>query len=337
MASKINKSDILTILKSSSPVSGEALARRLRVSRQALHKQIRVLRVQGYPITGKPKAGYALDAPNDVLIAQEVEKALAGQAIGRKIFYYPKLGSTQDAAKELASGREAEGAVVVAEEQSGGRGRMGRAWLSDRGGLWVSVLLRPNLSPQAVPALSLAASMAIADAIASETGVSAGLKWPNDLWVNVGSLQTPIYKKVCGILTEMSAEADRVQWVVLGFGVNVNNSISGSIKNQAANIKSLSGETVARQKLLVSILRNLQATYDRFLKSGFSAFRKEYAERSVLRSQWVSLNDFGNSAQGEFVDVDEQGALILRLEDGSTRSFFAGDVTLKPAALAAVK
>ncbi len=337
MASKINKSDILATLKSASPVSGEALARRLKVSRQALHKQIRILRVQGYPITGKPKAGYALDAPNDVLIPAEIEKALAGQEIGRKIFHYAKLGSTQDAAKQLAASRAAEGAVVIAEEQNGGRGRMGRTWVSDRGGLWVSVLLRPDLAPQAVPALSLAASMAIADAVSSETGVSPGLKWPNDLWANVGSLQNPIFRKVCGILTEMSAESDRVQWVVLGFGLNVNNPISGAIRNQASNLKMLSGDAVARQKLLIAVLKNLQTAYDRFQKSGFSEFKARYVERCVLKNQWVTLSDFGTSVHGEFMDVDGQGALVLRMEDGSTRSFFAGDVTLKPAALAGTK
>ncbi len=337
MTSKIRQADILSSLRAFQPVSGEILARRLKVSRQALHKQIRILRVRGYSITGKPKSGYVLDSQSDVIVPEELEKSLAAQKIGRKIRHYAELRSTQDTAKEMAQAGEPEGSVIVAEKQTGGRGRMGREWISDRGGLWVSVLLRPSLLPQNVPALSLAASMAISDAIRSECGIECGLKWPNDLWANVGSLQNPIFKKVCGVLTEMSAEADRVNWVVLGFGINVNNFLPSQLRASAANLKGLSGQTVGRQKLLEAILKSLETAYGNYRQKGFVDFRASYSERCVLRNHPVTLNDFGKTVHGEFVDVDAQGALVLRLADGSVQNFFAGDVTLGSIAFAGSK
>lgn len=331
MPPKVRKSELLSALKSSGTVSGAQLARKLKISRQALHKKVNALRKQGYEISGRPKAGYKMKAARGVFIAEEVSASLSTRRLGKEIHFFETLDSTQNAVKELAAKGEAEGAVVVAARQTNGRGRMGRVWSSGEGGLWVSILLRPPIQPQGVPPLSLVASLAIADAVESVSGANCALKWPNDVWASARASGGKA-KKICGILTEMSAEPDRVNWVALGIGVNVNNPLPEELKRTATTLRALSKKAVDRQALLGRILENLEKSFDVFYAGGFAPFRKKYAERCLWKRQRVTLSDFERDVEGRFLGVNEDGALVLGLPGGESRAFYAGDVSLSPIA-----
>lgn len=322
-------------------ISGERLAGELDVSRQALHKQIRLLRKSGYKIEGKPRSGYRLTKNPEILLPEQILSALQTKKIGKKIFHFNSIDSTQNKAKELANHSEPEGTMVVAERQIAGRGRFGSKWISSEGGIWVSLILRPQIAPQQVPLISLIVSLAISDAMEETCKVRCGLKWPNDIVIssksNVRSLKTKTiksssecYKKVCGILTEMSAESERVHWVVLGFGINVNNNLPRHLHRQATTLKDIVGEKVDRVTLLQNILKKIESVYDQFLREGFSMLKNEYVQKSILKKgEPIFISDFSNKTEGKFSDIDEDGSMILLSKDNQPLRFLSGDITLK--------
>ncbi len=319
------RSQILKILEPNKVQSGEGLAKKLKISRQALHKQIQILRKAGYLIEGKSNLGYQLLSKPDILIPEEIKNSLMTDFVGRDFFYFKGLDSTQNKVKELANQGSKEGTLVLAEKQSSGRGRLGRTWISESGGLWFSVLLRPRIPPQQVPLLSLIASLAIAKGIEASTSISCALKWPNDILIETEPQQ---YKKLCGILVEMASESDRVNWVVIGCGVNVNNEIPSSLVDKATSLKSASGTFINRTLLLSSILTELENNYEKFLREGFVPFRKEYLDRFILLGKKVLLTNFEQDIEGECVTIDPEGHLILLTRDQKTEKFSAGEVSL---------
>jgi len=196
-------------------VSGEELSRRLGLSRTAIWKHIKALRRDGYQISACTRRGYTLLCIPDRLYPEEVTAGLKTTWLGRPFYYYEEVGSTNQVAKDLAEQGAPHGAAVLAEGQTSGRGRLGRGWLSPAGkGIWLSLVLRPRVAPWQLPQLSLLAAVGVASAIKEITGLEVGIKWPNDI-LSRG-------KKLCGILTEMRAEVEITQYVILGIGLNVN-------------------------------------------------------------------------------------------------------------------
>ncbi|WP_267639614.1 biotin--[acetyl-CoA-carboxylase] ligase [Haloarchaeobius amylolyticus] len=288
------------------PISGPALADALDVSRAAVWKQVEALREagftvesgdDGYRLAGVPDYGgmaieYGLDAP------YEVE-------------YHESIDSTNRRARELA-GEGAADVVVVADEQTGGRGRLDREWNAPSGGVWASVVLRPEIPPAQVPILTLAAAVAVTRA-AREAGVEAGIKWPNDVLVEVGGNQ----QKLAGILTEMEGEADRVSWVVVGIGVNVNID-AADLPETATTVRELVGD-VDRRTFLQRVLEEFHD-----LVEDTDAVLPAWRDASLTLGQRVRVETPGEEIIGDAVDVAFPGALLVETDDGTTR-VSAGD------------
>lgn len=303
---------LLAGLSAGGRVSGAVLARRLGLSRAAVHKRIQTLRRRGYAIDGASRLGYRLDAAPDIFDPAAIRLAWVHP------LHKESTASTQDDAKALALAGAPEGTLVVADRQSAGRGRLGRVWSSPAGGLWFSLVLRPKIRPEAAPALALVAALALARAV-KRFGVEARLKWPNDVWVGE--------KKLAGLLTEMSAESDRVHWLVLGVGVNVANPPPAEARTPAVSLAGLLPKPPARAALLAGWLKEFHGAYGTYQRRGFTPFRAAFERLSVLKSRPVSFEADGGLRRGEVLGVDGEGRLRLRTP-GGTVVFRGGEVSL---------
>lgn len=305
------------------PLSGAEIARRLGCTRAAVWKQIEALRQQGYAIAARPSAGYALMDTPDRLSAAELGPHLRGN--WRRIEWHQELDSTQRLARDLARAGAEEGTTVIAESQTAGRGRLGRQWHSPPGlNLYGSIVLRPELPLTSVPQLALVIGLGAADAIAAETGMRPGLKWPND--VQLGG------KKVVGILTEMEAEVERVLHVIAGIGVNVNAPADAFPPELAATATSLAlacGRRIDRAAFVGRLLAALEARYDRFLAAGFAAMRQDWDSYCALTGRDVRVSAPGGLVAGRVRGLGDDGALVVEEPGGALHRVVAGEVTLR--------
>ncbi len=321
------KAEVLTLLKERYPdfISGEEISQSLGVSRTAVWKQINKLRQNGYEIESHTKIGYRLVNAPDRLYEQELRGLLNTVLIGRTIVYREIVASTNELAKELAQEGAEEGTVVIAEEQTGGKGRMGRSWYSPAGqGLWFSIILRPKISAVEVSKVTLATAVAVAKAIREVTGLRVGIKWPNDILLD--------NRKVTGILTEMSAEIERVNYLIVGIGVNVNmgpESIPPDLIGSATSLAEQKGVPVSRIKLLAAVLNNFEFIYGEFVRGNFAAILARWKELSVTLNRQVRITSLHEVDEGIAFDVDDEGALLLKRKDGSVKRVLAGDISLR--------
>lgn len=306
--------------QASSPLSGEELARRLGCSRTAVWKQIAGLRDAGYVIDGQRSAGYTLGSMPDRLSPTELGPHFTGT--WRRVEWRAEIDSTQRLARELARSGAEEGTTVIAEAQSGGRGRLGRTWHSPPGvNLYCSIVLRPPLPPPAVPQIALVAGLAVADAVIAATGLAPRLKWPNDVLLDG--------RKVAGILTEMEAEMDRVHHVVAGIGVNVNvEAFPDDLATKATSLRLATGQRVDRAAFAAGLLAAFEARYGRFLADGFAAMRGEWEACSSLIGKEVRVAASEGEVAGRVLGLDDDGALRLEGPGGLVRRIVAGEVTL---------
>ncbi|MDF2630353.1 MAG: transcriptional repressor, BirA-like [Symbiobacteriaceae bacterium] len=309
-------------------VSGEELSRSLGVSRTAVWKLMEGLRAAGYQLEALPRQGYRLVGSPDAVTPAEITPGLATRSFGRQIEYRESVGSTNDLAKQLARAGAPEGLLVIADEQTAGKGRLGRAWTTPRGSaLAMSLVLRPALPPVQAPRVTLVAAVAVAEAVRAVTGLPVGIKWPNDLQV--------AGRKVCGILTEMEAEIDRVAFVVCGMGLNVNlprESLPEAFRSSATSLMAELGASVGRAPLVQAMLARFEEAYDELLSGRFAAVLERWRALSITLGQPVRvLSVTGEAAvEGLAVDVDEEGALLVRESaSGVLRRVFAGEVTLR--------
>jgi len=308
---------------STAPLSGEELARRLGCSRAAVWKQIGALRRLGYRIEARRAHGYALAAAPDRLGPAELAPHLAGR--WRDIRWLAETDSTQRVARELGRAGAPEGTVVIAEAQTAGRGRLGRTWHSPRGvNLYCSIVLRPPLSPAAVPQVALVAGVAAAAALAETPGLAPRLKWPNDVLIEG--------RKVAGILTEMEAEVERVHHVILGIGVNLNApraAFPPELRERATSLFLATGRRVDRAAVTGRLLAALEARYGRFLEGGFEAVRAEWESYSCLTGTDVRVASAEGEMAGRVLGLDTDGALMLARPDGTSTRIVAGEVTVR--------
>jgi BirA family biotin operon repressor/biotin-[acetyl-CoA-carboxylase] ligase len=305
-------------------VSGAQLAEELAISRTAVWARIEELRQAGYVIEAGPHFGYRLVSSPDALHADDVLARL-GQArvIGRDIRVFEETTSTNDVIEKLARDGVKEGVVVFAESQTKGRGRLGRKWMSPtHKGLWFSVLLRPALSPQETTQLTVASATALRRAIKTVTDLTADIKWPNDLLIGG--------KKVVGILTEMSAEMDRVRHVILGIGVDVNQQeFPPELSKLATSLKIEAGEEIDRAELAKEMLRELDLDYARIGEGKFSAVADEWEAGCATLGRNVSVQMGSRLISGRAESLDDHGALLVRTEHGHLERIIGGDVTLE--------
>jgi len=311
---------VLTALKRAGEagVSGEALARDLGVSRVAVGKHVAALRDTGYDITAEPGVGYRLIGAPDAPLPAEVSPLLASRFwVG--LSGGGRTGSTNDDARALARAGAPEGAAVLASRQTAGRGRLGREWVSPEGGAYVSAVLRPGIAPAHVGSLGLAIGLGIARGLAAAFGVDASLKWPNDVQLSG--------RKLAGILLEMAAETDRVDWVVAGVGVNVHRS--AGIPDEVACLEDVvSGVRIA--PVAAAVLDGIAGTYAQWLAEGFSAMRGEYESRLAILGDDVTVRDMMGAvrASGRVVGVDDEGRILLE-SGGGVEAVSSGEVTLR--------
>ena len=307
-------------------VSGTDLAQQMGISRSALSAHVEQLRALGYDIEASPHLGYRLRRVPDVLHADDVLSRLgATEVIGRDIRVFQETTSTNDIVDKLARDGVKEGVAVFAECQTRGRGRLGRKWVSPPGkGLWFSVLLRPKLLPEQVTRLTIASGTALARAIQNQTDLRLEIKWPNDILVGG--------KKVAGILTELTAELDRVHYVVLGIGVDVNLNSSdfpADLRECVTSLKIARGQSMDRAALASAILRELDHDYRRAVGKDFESLAEEWQDRCTTLGREVTVQVGSRKVRGRAESLDAAGALLVRTHHGHLERISGGDVTLE--------
>lgn len=311
---------VIELLKKSQGfVSGEEISARLKVSRQALWKHVQDLRDAGYDIAAVPHLGYRLVSLPDRLYPFEITQGLHTRFVGKKAYYFDSIPSTIDVAFSLGLEGTPEGTVVVAETQTKGRGRLGRGWCSPKyKGLYVSVILRPPIPPNATPVLTLLTAVALCEAIQAVCGLDeARIKWPNDILMR--------NRKLGGILTELNAEMDATHFAVVSFGLNVNTD-KKLLPEGATSLREHKKEEVSRVALLQEILRRIEAGYSRLKEDGAAAIIEKWRAYNVTLGRRVRVSCEHRHLEGEAVDIDSDGGLVLRLDSGLRQKVMSGDV-----------
>lgn len=304
-------------------VSGEHLSRELGVSRTAIWKHITALRTAGYRIEAVPSRGYRLISSPDIIDPHDVAALLAGTTIGTQLVYSAQTASTNADAFRLAEQGAIEGTVVLADAQSGGKGRRGRVWASPAGvNLYCSIVLRPAIMPHEAPQLTFLSAVAAARAIELTTELTPAIKWPNDVLVSG--------KKVAGLLNEMSAETDGINFVILGIGINLNmtsDQFPDDLRHPATSLFLETGVRIDRSHFTGIMLRELDRLYADFLQHGFGPVREEWQSRCDANGRQIVVSDSGTACTGgRFIGIDFDGALLLRSDDDTLHRITCGDV-----------
>jgi len=296
--------------------SGEELAGKLKISRQALWKHIGKLTDKGYEITATPHLGYKLTSCPDKFYPWEIQYNLSTRFIGKEIQHKEVIDSTQDLAWQLGLEGVPEGTVVFAQTQDKGRGRIQRQWTSPRGGIYLSLLLKPHFLPiQEVSQITLLIALGCLRGIKKATDVECSVKWPNDIYLKG--------KKLGGILCEMNAEMDRVHFVVAGIGINVN---SKDLPSQATSLFLHLKKKLSRVEIAKRILEEIEACYCQAQREGFSNLLKEWSQFCLLWGKRIKVKIFDKRIEGEAAGIDEKGYLLLRKDNGLIEKISAGDV-----------
>ena len=324
-----SREDVLTLLRGEGGfLSGQDLSRRLGLSRAAVWKAVDALRQEGYEIEARTRLGYRLSAAPDALTEKEIRSFLGGTAVvGRELRCFDQLDSTNNYLKTQT--QVPDGTAVTADSQTAGRGRMDRSFQSPKGqGIYLSVLLRPQLPPDRLPPVTALAGVAGCAAVERVCGVRPGLKWPND----------PVLcgKKLCGILTEMSLEAEtgRVQSLVLGIGINVGQQpedFSPEVREVATSLLQVLGRPVSRPQLTAALLEELDRAYSALLAGDLSEYQAAYRRDCVNLGKTVQLLPFGGGERetAQAVDIDEEFSLVVRGADGKERTVRSGEVSVR--------
>lgn len=314
------KDRILNILKNSGDfLSGEKISEKLGISRTAVWKYIKKLKEEGYDIVAITNRGYILVSSPDILSSSEIKCGLSTEKIGQNIFYSHEVDSTNNEAKRKSN--SPDGSVFIAEIQNGGKGRRGRQWISEAGdGIWMSILLKPDISLEDVSKITLAAGMAVVRAL-KKLGLDAGIKWPND--VVIGG------KKVCGILTELAAEMDGINYIVVGIGINVNfQSFPEELKNKATSIFLSTGKKENRAAIARSVLEEFEVVYNKFLLNRLDNLIEDYKNMCVTLGKHVRVIRLDMEFDADAIDVTTDGELVVE-KDNEKIILNSGEVSVR--------
>lgn len=321
------KQIILTMLrKTDGYLSGQEICEKLNVSRTTVWKVIKQLQEQGYEIEGIKNRGYRLLSAPDILTAEEIKSQMGTGSLAKQVLYFETTDSTNIQARQYAENDNSDGLLVVADEQTKGRGRRGRNWSSLPGeNIFMSLLLKPRISPKSASMLTLIAALAVAAAVKENTGLEAWIKWPNDIVVN--------RKKVCGILTEMSSEMDYIHYVIIGIGINVNTAaFPEEIAEMATSLflESEQEQRFSRSQLICSVMAQMEIYYKKFLETGnLSLVREEYNRRLAGLGNQVKILGDGTELIGISRGITDMGQLIVECSDGSKREVLSGEVSVR--------
>ena len=320
---------IITFLKShqSEFLSGEKLGKSLNLSRAAVWKNIKKLQSLGYKIESKPKTGYKLHLDTTLLLPWEISDGLQTDIIGRKIYYFDTIDSTQNFALKLAQKPHENGSVVIAGRQTKGRGRLNRKWVSPKGGIWISILLRPNFELSQTSLFPMITSLALSNAIEKTLKIKPELKWPNDITLKG--------KKVAGILIDASIESNKIDYLIIGAGINFRihpSKISRLVKNPQ---RRYGITTLVKEKqdgnpveLVQQFLLELEQMYNRVISNSTGEIRNEWIKRSSTIGKNVTAITTTGLLKGKAIGIDETGALLLS-NRGKVHRLLAGDITYR--------
>lgn len=312
---------LLKLLKENDFISGEKLAEELNVSRTAIWKQIKNLKKIGYTIKSVENKGYKLVSNPDIPIPEEITPYLDTKIIGRKIYHYWEVTSTSDIGREKIKKDAIDGTIIVSDIQSKGRGRKDRTWISNRGGLWFSIIFYPRLLPEQGMILTMACSIAVAKAFKKivDVNLNPEIKWPNDILINK--------KKVCGILTEFDAETDRINYAIVGIGINVNNNIDRTLKQTATSLKNILGKPVSKVDLLKYIIKFLDRYYLDIKACNYKKIRHKWLFYSKIIGRKIVVKRDTGTVKGIVKNIDKNGFLIL--DNGKEKMrILSGDISL---------
>ncbi|NEU31184.1 biotin--[acetyl-CoA-carboxylase] ligase [bacterium LRH843] len=305
-------------------VSGEKISRQLGVSRTAVWKHIDELRKNGYLLESAPRKGYRLISKPNSIHPHDIKLKLETERLGREQTYFDVIDSTQIVANKLAQDGTKEGHVVIANEQTAGKGRLGRKWHSRFGtSISMSLILRPNLPPQKTPQLTLLTAVAVVRAIKQQTGIKCDIKWPNDVLING--------KKIVGILTEMQADPDVVHSVIIGIGLNANQlleEMDPDIRKIATSLAIEKGKEVERASLISAILNEFEILYDLYIEQGFSAIRPLWEAHSISVGTHLYARTMKEVLYGYATGITEDGVLLLVDEKGTEHRIYSADIEI---------
>lgn len=318
------KEKILAFLKAKQEYcSGEEISQKLGVTRSAVWKNIKKLKSDGYEILSSTKKGYYLVQTPNIITETEIKEQLRTKVLGQTIYYKDEIDSTNNKAKELARKGAKEGTLVVADQQTSGKGRLGRVWESPAGtGIWMSIILRPNILPQYASQITLVAGLDMCEAIQEVTGLNAMIKWPND--VVVGG------KKVCGILTEMSAEIEGINYIVVGIGVNVNMKHFPETLPYASSLVLQGGKEYSRKEIITNFLERFEKDYEQYkVKPDLEALQKRYERNCINLHKKVKLVRKSGEVVAEAIGINKEGELCVKYEDGTEETVLSGEVSVR--------
>lgn len=318
------KNKVLALLKKQDTyLSGEEMSHELGVTRAAVWKVIKKLQGEGYIIDSSTKKGYKLVEKPNAITPEELRPMLESNSLGKEINYYNEINSTNEKAKALAREGSTEGTLVIADRQSAGKGRMGRSWISPEGtGIWMSLILKPEILPQYASQLTLVAGLCMCEAIIEVTGLEAYIKWPNDIVVNG--------KKVCGILTEMSAEMERINYIIIGTGVNVNQKEFPEDLPFATSLALEGGHNYIRASLIKAFLERFEKEYKHYkLSSSLVAILNRYEKHCITLGKTVKITSGNEVFIAEAKAVTGDGNLIVETETGEEKLVYSGEVSVR--------
>ena len=312
------------ILKSLNQVQGEylkeeELASRAGLTTDELRDEIQAMREDGFVIESSDRGYLLLKVPNR-LLPYQIQEDLETGYIGHDIHYFSEVDSTNQVAKELAEEGAPEGTIIIAEMQRRGRGRRGKKWLSPEGGVWMTIILRPEIPPAKAPLLTLVTGVAVARTLQTECGLDVGIKWPNDILIGD--------KKVCGILTEAEADKGTLDYVVVGVGIDLNVDLEEfppELKNGATSLQQELQREIYGAEVVQKFLINFEELYEKFKDDQFPEILSQWRRLSKTIGRYVEVHKTGRNVYGEAVGITKDGILVLELDDGSLRKIISGE------------
>lgn len=322
MESTRNKLIELLETNKDSFVSGQSLSETLNISRSAIWKHMKELEKDGYVIEGVSKKGYRIVRSPDKVSENTIQWGLGTNWLGKQIIHKSSIPTTQQVAHQAARDAAPHGTVIIADEQTAGKGRMARPWQSNKNkGIWMSILLKPDILPVMAPQLTLLTATAVADTLIEHTPLTPKIKWPNDIFVND--------RKTAGILTEMQAEQDQIQYVVIGIGLNVNQEADDfheALKSTATSIKLETGENWSIKDLIQKLLSNFEKAYDHFLESGFPAVKQKWESYGYRIGEQILIKTRRDKWEATFLGIAEDGALLTRTESEGIQKIYSAEI-----------
>lgn len=303
-------------------ISGEELSSALGISRTAIWKQIQKLKKLGYQIAVNSKGGYQINFRPDILLAAEIYKNIKTKTIGKKILYYKSITSTNFLAKQLLKNETnnlLEGTVLIAEEQTAGRGRLGRNWHSPAGGIWFTIILFPDMEPAYVSSITLMSAVVLVNSLKTLYKFKPQIKWPNDIVFNG--------QKIAGILTEMSVRMDKINYVLVGIGINANlqtDKFPAEIRDQSISLTEILQKPISRTQLLQLVLENFEKYYHILQKNQISFILEEWKKNTETLGKYIAIMSEEKIISGKAIDVNLDGSLVVKEDNGNLLNILSG-------------